>query len=137
MQSSRLDKRPMGGYDNMAKSVSYYLNRGFNPKMAEYFASGRKQIIKVSPNDDYTLTITFNNGERRLYDMRPLLKEGTVFEPFIKPENFRRAYVDDTHCIAWDIDPNIDSDKAWGNKVDLSPDVCYVDSIPLGGDAHV
>ncbi len=121
----------------MAKSVSYYLDRGFDPKMAEYFASGRKQIIKVAPNDDYTLTITFDNGEKRLYNVAHLLQDGTVFTPLRALDIFRRAYVDDTHCIAWDIDPNIDSDKVWGNKVDLSPDVCYVDGIPLGGDAHV
>ena len=65
--------------------------------------------------------------------MRPLLKKGTVFEPFIKLENFRRVYVDDTHCIAWDIDPNIDSNKVWSNKVDLCPDGCYIDSVPVGG----
>lgn len=65
--------------------------------------------------------------------MRPLLKKGTVFEPFIKPENFRRVYVDDTHCIAWDIDPNIDSGKVWRNKVDLCPDGCYIDSVPIEG----
>lgn len=61
--------------------------------------------------------------------MRPLLKKGTVFEPLIKPENFKRAYGDDTHCIAWDIDPNIDSGKVWNNKVDLCSDSCYIDSV--------
>ena len=77
--------------------------------------------------NDFTLTISFDNGEKRLYDMRALLKKGTVFEPFLSLENFRRVYVDDTHCIAWDIDPNVDS-----NKVDLCPDGCYIDSIPVG-----
>ena len=65
--------------------------------------------------------------------MRPLLKKGTVFEPFMKIEDFRRVYVDDTHSIAWDIDPSVDSSKVWNNKVDLSPDSCYLDSVPVGG----
>ena len=40
-------------------------------------------------------------------------------------------YIDNEHCIAWDIDPNIDSNVVWNNKINLSPDSCYVDSIPV------
>lgn len=117
----------------MANTLEFYLSKGFDLKTAEYFVAGRQQIIEVEPNNDFTLIISFNNGEKRLYDMRPLLKKGTVFEPFSKLENFRRVYVDDNHCIAWDIDPNIDSKKVWSNKVDLSPDSCYIDSVSIGG----
>lgn len=117
----------------MANTIEYYLSKGFDRKTAEYFASGRKKIVDVVANDDFTLTIRFDNEEKRLYDMHPLLKKGTVFEPLAKMENFRRVYVDDTHCIAWDIDPNVDSNKVWNNKVDLSSDGCYLDSVPLGG----
>ena len=117
----------------MVNTIEYYLSQGFDRKEAEYFAGGRKRITGVIANDDFTLTIHFDNGENRLYDMRPLLKTGTVFEPLIKPENFRRVYVDDTNCIAWDIDPAIDSRKVWNNIVDLCPDSCYLDSIPVGG----
>lgn len=116
----------------MVNTVEYYLSKGFDRKTAEYFVDGKKKITEVVANNDYTLTISFDNGEKRLYNMRPLLKKGTVFEPFIKLENFRRVYVDEgTHCIAWDIDPNINSDKVWNNKVDLCPDACYIDSIPV------
>lgn len=121
----------IAGGKNMTNTVDYYLSKGFDQKSAEYFANGRKKIIGVVPNDDFTLTISFDSGEKRLYDMQPLLKKGTVFEPFIELENFRRVYVDDTHCIAWDIDPNIDSDAVWNNKVDLCSDTCYIDSVPI------
>lgn len=117
----------------MKKSIEYYLSKGFDRKTAEYFASGRRTIISVVPNDDFTLSISFDNGEKRLYDARPLLKKGTVFEPFADIKNFRRVYVDDAHCIAWDINPDIDSNVVWNNKVDLCPDSCYIDSIPVGG----
>lgn len=117
----------------MANTVEYYLSKGFDRKTAEYFAAGRRKIVGVAANDDFTLTLRFDNGEQRLYDMRPLLKKGTVFEPFMKIEDFRRVYVDDTHSIAWDIDPSVDSSKVWNNKVDLSPDSCYLDSVPVGG----
>lgn len=99
--------------------------------MASYFASGRRTIVSVTPNDDFTLTLTFDNGEVRVYNMAPLLQAGTVFAPFMQPENFRRVYLDDAHSVCWDIDPRVDSNIVWNNKVDLCPDVCYVDSIPL------
>ena len=85
----------------MAESVEYYISKGFDKKMAEYFAAGRKTITAVVPNDDFTLTISFDNGEKRLYNVAPLLKPGTVFETFADINNFRRVYIDDQHCIAW------------------------------------
>ena len=115
----------------MMKTIEHYRSKGFDQKAAAYFANGRKQIVTVVANNDFTLTISFSNGEKRLYDVLPLLKKGTIFEPFIDIENFRRVYVDNQHCIAWDIDPAIDSEKIWHNKVDLCPDSCYIDSRPL------
>ena len=115
----------------MSNTVEYYLSKGFDEKTALYFANGKKRIASVSPNDDFTLTIGFDNGETRLYDVRPLLKKGTVFETFSDIENFKRVYIDEQHCIAWDIDPAIDSSTNWGNKVDLCSDSCYMDSTPI------
>ena len=46
-------------------------------------------------------------------------------------ENFRRVYIDGQNCISWDIDPNVDSEKVWNNKVDLCPDCCYIYSTPI------
>ncbi len=116
----------------MNRTVEYYLSKGFDRKTAEYFAGGRKKIVGVVPNDDFTLTISFDNGEQRLYDVSPMLKKGTVFETFMNVEDFRRVYVDNEHCIAWDNDPTVDSKTVWSNKVDLCPDGCYIDSVPIG-----
>lgn len=117
----------------MKKNIEYYLSKGFDRKMAEYFATGRRTITGVVPNDNFTLTLTFDNGEVRLYDVAPLLQPDTVFAPFRNLENFRRVYLDESHCIAWDINPNVDSNVVWSNKVDLCPDGCYVDSVPVNG----
>ncbi|MBR4291403.1 MAG: DUF2442 domain-containing protein [Oscillospiraceae bacterium] len=119
----------------MGQSVEYYLSKGFSQKMALYFASGRRKITEVVANDDFTLTLTFDNGEHRLYNVLPTLQPGTVFAPFRKLENFRRVYLDEQHCVSWDIDPTVDSNIVWNNKVDLCPDACYVDSIPITGGA--
>lgn len=120
----------------MGYNVDYYLAKGFEPKMAEYFAAGRRKITDVKANDNFTLTLTFDNGEVRMYDAAPLLQPATVFAPFRDLENFRRVYLDDCHCICWDIDPNVDSNIVWNNKVDLCPDTCYVDSKPITGGAQ-
>ena len=115
----------------MGKSVEYYLSKGYDRKMAEYFASGRKRITKVIPRNDFTLLLSFDNGETRLYDAGPLLQAGTVFAPFREWDNFRRVYLDEDHSVCWDIDPNIDSNEVWNNKVDLCPDSCYVETVVL------
>ena len=119
----------------MGKSIEYYLSKGLDRKMAAYFAAGRKQITKVVANDDFTLCLTFDNGERRLYNALPILQPGTVFAPLRSLDNFRRVYLDEQNCVSWDIDPAIDSTIVWSNKVDLCPDTCYVDSIPIDGGA--
>ena len=102
--------------------------------MAEYFSSGRKRITDVVPNADYTLTLTFDNGEKRVLDMAPVIKPGTVFEILSDIKNFNRVYLDREHCVSWDIDPEVDSDVVWSNKIDLCPDSCYVDSVPLADE---
>ena len=113
------------------KNIEYYLSKGFDLKTAEYFANGRRKIIGVIPNDNFTLTISFDNGEKRILDIAPMLIKGTVFETFADIKNFRRVYIDENHSIAWDINPEIDSNIEWNNKVDLCSDSCYIDSIPI------
>lgn len=115
----------------MKRPENYYLSKGFDKKAAEYYANGRRQIKDVVANNNFTLTISFDNGEKRIYDMRPLVKKGTVFEPLANIENFGRAYVDENHTIAWDLNPDIDSSKVFSNKIDLCPDSCYIDSKPM------
>ena len=115
----------------MAKDINYYLSLGFNEPAAAYFDAGRRKIISESPNPDYTLTLKFDNGETRLYDCKPLLRPNTVFAPLIDRQTFRRVYLDEQRCVSWDIDPAIDSRVVWNNKIDLSPDSCYLESEPL------
>lgn len=120
----------------MEKNIAYYRSKGFDEKATAYFAAGRKEITHVTPNEDYTLTLTFDNGEQRLYDVAPFLTDGSVFAPFQDIENFRRVYLDENHCVSWDIDPTVDSNLVWNNKVDLCPDGCYIDSVPLCRDIN-
>jgi len=115
----------------MTKDIQFYLSKGFDEKAAAYFVNGRKRVMAVFPNPDFTLTLDFDNGDRRLLDCTAFLEKGTVFEPFMDYANFSRVYLDDTHCVAWDIDPEVDSAVVWNNKVDLGSDSCYMNSIPI------
>ena len=119
----------------MGRDVEYYLAKGMSRKMAEYFAAGRRKIVSVEPNADFTLTLGFDNGEKRIYNVAPLIEENTVFAHFADLANFKRVYLDEDACVSWDIDPNVDSTVVWRNKVDLCPDTCYVDSTPVTGGA--
>ena len=108
--------------------VEDYLARGFDRRTAEYFASGRRRILSVSPCQDFTLILTFDNGETRRFDMKPVIEEGTVFAFLSDLNCFMRVYLDDCGCVSWDIDPETDSSIVWNNKVDISSDTCYLDS---------
>lgn len=119
------------------KAQDYYLTKGFDRPTAEYFANGRRTIVDVIPNDDYTLTLNFGNGEQRLLDMKPMLNEETVFKPLCNIDTFKRVYLDTQHCVSWDIDPTVDSKKVWNNKIDLSSDSCYIDSVPINSHSEV
>ncbi len=115
----------------MKKSVEHYLKLGFDEKTAMYFAQGRKKITAVAAADNYKLILDFDNGERRILDMTPMMQPGTVFEKISDERIFSGVYLDDEHCVSWDIDPDIDSNAVWNNKIDLCPDTCYIDSTPV------
>lgn len=110
----------------MGINIEYYLSKGFNIKIAEYFSKGRRTIVSVVANDDYTLTLEFDNGEKRLYNVAQLIKQDTVFENLADLSKFSRVYIDDNYCVSWDIDHNVDSSIVWNNKITIDSDVCYV-----------
>jgi len=74
------------------------------------------EAVKVTANDDYTLTITFDNGEVKISDMKPYLDKG-IFTELKDKEYFKKVKVDDMTV-------------SWNNKQDICPDILYEDSIP-------
>lgn len=114
----------------MKKTVQEYLAAGLERPYAEYFAAGRRRIMQIIPHKDFTLELIFDNGERRRLDMRPQIQPGTVWEPLGKWEVFSRVFLDELRAPAWDIDPNVDSQKFINNRLDCCPDVAYVESVP-------
>lgn len=74
-------------------------------------------VTAVTPNDDYTLTLTFTNGETRLYDMKPWLDRG-VFRELQNIGYFRCVCLNGLGSIQWP------------REQDVCPDTLYEESVP-------
>ncbi len=95
-------------------------------EVENYFNNGTREIIKVIPNDDYSLNIHFDNGEIKVYDMSENLFG--VFEILKDKEKFNEVFIDEYGNIAWEIDKNVDSNIHWNNRIDLCKDAVYINS---------
>lgn len=100
------------------------------PEVKEYLKNGCRTITKVVANDNYTLTLTFDNGEVRIYDMSELVHKG-VFRVLENIDKFKEVYLDESGVVSWDRDSSVDSKKVWNNKLDICPDKCYIYSKPV------
>ncbi len=74
-------------------------------------------VKKVEPRDDYFLLLTFENGERRLFDMKPYLNKG-IFKELRDVELFNTAHVS-FNSVSWD------------NEADFDPEALYEGGLPL------
>ena len=74
-------------------------------------------VEDVRPLDDQRLEILFENGEVRVFDMKPYLQRG-VFVRLRDPAVFQAARV-----VARSVE--------WPGEVDLSYDTLYVESQPV------
>ncbi len=74
------------------------------------------RVKTVIPNSsNYSLTLTFDNGEIRVFDVRPYLDKG-IFKELKKETVFNS------------VKPFLGSIQ-WSNEADLCPDMLYADSI--------
>lgn len=75
------------------------------------------RVVVVSPRPDYTLELTFTNGEVRIFDVTPYLNIG-IFRELQDLRNFNS------------VRPVLGSIQ-WRNGQDLCPDTLYLDSVPV------
>lgn len=74
-------------------------------------------VVKVEVGDGYTLFLEFENGEKRLFDMRPYMDK----KPFNRIKDasvFAKAGVDYGTVV-------------WPGNIDIAPETLYDDSVPL------
>jgi hypothetical protein len=74
------------------------------------------RVVAVEANANYTLTLTFTNGEVRTFDVRPYLETG-IFRELREPSQFSS------------VRPVLGSVQ-WVGGQDLCPDTLYEDSVP-------
>ena len=76
-------------------------------------------VKAVRPLDDYRLEILFENGERRVFDMKSYLQHGV----FVRLQN--RAAFQAARVAAGSVE--------WPGGLDLSYDTLYLESEPMAG----
>lgn len=74
------------------------------------------RVKAVRPNPDFTITITFSNGEVRRFDVRPFLTRG-IFKELRDQGLFST------------VRPFLGSVQ-WKGGQDFCPDTLYLDSVP-------
>lgn len=74
-------------------------------------------VVQVYSRDDYRLEIEFENGEQRVFDVKPYLPRG-IFIRLQNPAVFRAARV-------------VVGSVEWPGGLDLSYDTLYLESQPI------
>jgi hypothetical protein len=74
-------------------------------------------VKDVKPQDNYLLLLTFENGEKRQFDMKPYLNSG-IFKELKDIKLFKT------------VKTNFDSIE-WDNEADFDPEVLYQKSIQV------
>lgn len=74
-------------------------------------------IKDVKAQDNYLLLLTFENGEKRQFDMKPYLDRG-IFQELKEIRLFKT------------VKPSFDSIE-WDNEADFDPEVLYQKSIRI------
>ena len=75
----------------------------------------RPTVVKVLPENNYILLLEFDNGEKKIFDVKPYIK-GTLFN-----ELNNLAYFNRVHTNGFNI--------KWPNGQDICPDDLYYNSI--------
>ncbi len=70
-----------------------------------------EKILKVIPQDDFTLIIDFDTGERKQFDVKPYLSKG-VFQQLQDIAKFKQAYVAYGTVV-------------WPGELDIAPETLY------------
>ena len=74
-------------------------------------------VIDVKAMPDFTLELEFENGERKRFDMKPLL----VKEPFVVLKDF--TLFEKVHAEAGTV--------VWPGEIDIAPETLYRQSKPI------
>jgi hypothetical protein len=74
-------------------------------------------VRQVEAKPEYLLLLTFENGEKRQFDMKPYLKTG-IFKELLDEKMFKTVHVSFNSV-------------AWANEADFDPEVLYDGGLPI------
>jgi hypothetical protein len=74
------------------------------------------RVKKVKPLNDFKIFIVFENGEERIFDVKPYLDKG-IFTELKDLKKFNSARV-------------AEGTVTWENEADFCPDTLFEDSVP-------
>ena len=77
----------------------------------------RPTAEKVKPLDDFKIEVLFNNGEKKVFDVKPYIR-GSWYGELGDPSYFRSVFVNGFTV-------------EWANGQDICPDELYDDSITV------
>jgi hypothetical protein len=72
-------------------------------------------VKDVIPSTNYNLILTFENGEKRIFDMTPFLDKG-IFNELRDVSMFNSVRVSFDSIV-------------WDNEADIDPEILYQDSV--------
>lgn len=74
-------------------------------------------VVAVTPHADFVLDLEYANGERRRFDVKPLLSM-RPWSRIASPAIFNRVRVDYGTVV-------------WPGEIDIAPETLYIDSVPI------
>lgn len=96
----------------------------YSENLNDFICHGEKPFISVThvaARPDYTMLLTFSNGERRIYNALPLLQK-PLYAPLRNVAFFLTAKADGLSV-------------AWNDELDIAPEHLYECGKPLDEDA--
>ena len=72
------------------------------------------KIVRVRPNDDFSLTIAFKTGEVKRFDVMPYLNASDFFQELADPAYFRKVFPGGS-AVEWPHGQSFCSDTLYPN----------------------
>ena len=82
-------------------------------------------VLQAVPTDNFEVYAYMNDGHVHFFDVKPLLKQGTVFEPLEDIDTFKSTITVMNETVAWDLGGNRDVTKC----IDLDPHILFESAV--------
>ncbi|MCB9026898.1 MAG: DUF2442 domain-containing protein [Bdellovibrionaceae bacterium] len=78
-------------------------------------------VIQVKPTSDFKVYVYFADGKIKLFDVRPLIDKGGVFQQIADVQDFIEMCTVMNGTLAWDVAGNFNDEKC----IDIDPETIY------------